>query len=265
MFRKIRILLLLVILLFVALGTWRSDSRLASWSYATRVAIHPIAADDSPVTAQFIRELEPDSFAGIESWLQTEVNRYRQPPPPPVQIRLGAEIKSLPPALPDAPNTLDVMFWSLKLRWWAYRHGDDKNIKPHIQLFVLFHDAKRHPGASLPHSIGMQKGKIGVIHVFASKEQIGQNAVIIAHELLHTFGATDKYDFATLQPLYPQGYAQPERSPLLPQTLAEIMGGRIPISQDRAEIPRDLSVTRIGRQTAEEIGLLTPQANPARQ
>ena len=53
----------------------------------------------------------------------------------------------------------------------------------------------------------MRKGKIGVIHVFANAEQAGQNAVIIAHELLHTFGATDKYDFATLQPLYPQGHA----------------------------------------------------------
>ncbi|MDR0736267.1 MAG: hypothetical protein LBF51_05460 [Zoogloeaceae bacterium] len=258
MFRKIRILILLLILLFVALSTWRSDNRLASWKHVVRIAVYPIAADDSPVTAQFIRELEPASFAVIESWLQAEVKRYRQTQQPPAQIRLGAEIKTLPPSLPDAPNTLEIMLWSLKLRWWAYRQDDEKNIKPHIQLFVLFHDAKRHVDMSLPHSIGMRKGKIGVIHVFASAQQVGQNAVIIAHELLHTFGATDKYDFATLQPIYPQGYAEPERSPLLPQTLAEIMGGRIPLSQERAEIPGNLSVTRIGRMTAEEIGLLTP-------
>ncbi|MDR3159473.1 MAG: hypothetical protein LBU11_10850 [Zoogloeaceae bacterium] len=256
MFRKIRILLLLLILLFVALEDWRSDSRLTSWSYTIRVAIHPITADDSPTAAQFIRELDSASFAAIENWLQGEVKRYRQTQQHPVQIHLGAEIKTLPPNLPDAPNTLDIMLWSLKLRWWAYRQGDDANIKPHIQLFVLFHDAKRHANLSLPHSFGMKKGKIGVIHAFASAEQAGQNAVIIAHELLHIFGATDKYDFATLQPIYPHGYAEPERSPLLPQTLAEIMGGRVLVSRERAEIPRDLSVTRIGRLTAEEIGLL---------
>ncbi|MDR1350267.1 MAG: hypothetical protein LBJ59_05720 [Zoogloeaceae bacterium] len=258
MFRKIRILLLLVVLLFVALGTWRSDSRLASWAYVTRVAVYPVAADDSPTTAQFIRELDAASFAAIENWLQREVKRYRQTQQASVQIRLGAEIKTLPPGLPNAPNTLDIMLWSLKLRWWAYRQEDGENIKPHIQIFVLFHDAKRHVGAALPHSIGMRKGKIGVIHAFASPEQTGQNAVIITHELLHLFGATDKYDFATLQPVYPQGYAEPERLPLLPQTLAEIMGGRIPVSRERAEIPKDLSVTRIGPTTAEEIGLLAP-------
>ena len=39
-----------------------------------------------------------------------------------------------------------------------------------------------------------------------------ENNVIVAHEILHTFGATDKYDPATTQPRYPDGYAEPGRA-----------------------------------------------------
>jgi hypothetical protein len=254
-FRKFRILVLLLILLAVAVQTWRADVRLTSWEYTARVAIYPIAADTSPDTARFIRELNPDSFTDIEDWLQEEVRRYGFNTRDPVKIWLGPEIREMPPTLSQTPNMLNAILWSLKLRWWAYWHDDLEHAPtPHVRLFVLFHDAKRHT-TPLPHSIGMKKGKIGVIHVFANQAQKQQNAVIITHELLHTFGATDKYDLATLQPLYPQGYADPEQFPLLPQTRAEIMGGRIPINREASEIPPNLSKTRIGPATAYEIGL----------
>ena len=46
----------------------------------------------------------------------------------------------------------------------------------------------------LAHSLGLQKGLIGVVNAFASSSQAAENNVVIAHELLHTVGATDKYD-----------------------------------------------------------------------
>lgn len=113
----------------------------------------------------------------------------------------------------------------------------------------------------VPHSTGISKGQIGVIHAFASRQQRRQNSVVIAHELLHTFGATDKYDLATLQPIYPQGYAEPERTPRLPQAMAEIMGGRTPIDTNSSEIPDGLADTLIGPGTAREIGMLRTAAN----
>jgi len=74
------------------------------------------------------------------------------------------------------------------------------------------------------------------------------------HELLHTLGATDKYDLSNNQPLFPDGYAEPELTPLHPQLKAEIMGGRIPLSQLKAIIPSSLAKTVIGPKTANEIG-----------
>jgi hypothetical protein len=146
----------------------------------------------------------------------------------------------------------EAILWSLKMRWWAYRNSNQDKFNPQVRLFVLFHGDQ----TVLPHSVGITQGKIGVIHVFSNPKQARQNAVIIAHELLHTFGATDKYNFATLQPLYPLGYAEPERQPLLPQDKAEIMGGRIPVSHEKSRIPDDLTQTLIGTATAYEIRLL---------
>jgi hypothetical protein len=54
-------------------------------------------------------------------------------------------------------------------------------------------------------------------------------------------------------PAYPDGYADPERMPLFPQLKAEIMGGRIPISETQAIIPNGLKEVSVGSQTAAEI------------
>jgi hypothetical protein len=74
--------------------------------------------------------------------------------------------------------------------------------------------------------------------------------------LLHTLGATDKYDRGSLQPLAPDGLGDPEQQPRYPQDFAEIMAGRIALSPTRAEIPEDLDRVTVGTATAREIGWL---------
>lgn len=254
MFRKIRIFLLLFILATVALGAWRSGNRLTAWEHSIHVALYPVAADDSPATAGYIGQLDADSVAEIGQWIEGESRRYGKGVLQPVVIRVAPPLTVRPPLPPTQPNALDAIVWSLKLRWWAYRHDDIAGPKPQVRLFVLYHDPARSP--ALPHSTGLSKGQLGLIHAFASRPQHRQNAVIIGHELLHVFGASDKYDPANGQPLHPQGYAEPARTPLLPQELAEIMGGRVPLAADRSEIPASLAETLIGPETAREIGLL---------
>jgi hypothetical protein len=78
----------------------------------------------------------------------------------------------------------------------------------------------------------------------------------VAHELLHTLSATDKYDLSNGLPLYPIGYADPTQQPLHPQRRAELMGGRVPVHPNKAEIPRDLNQTTMSELTAREIGWL---------
>jgi hypothetical protein len=143
------------------------------------------------------------------------------------------------------------MLWSLKLRYWAYTHDDYDGPSPDVRMYVVYHDPQE--SSRLQHSLGIQKGLIGVVNAFASRNMTQSNNVVIAHEFLHTVGASDKYDPANNRPLYPQGYAEPGRQPLYPQRRAEIMGGRIPLSQSRSVMPESLSQAAIGEQTALEI------------
>ncbi len=253
MFRKLRILILLLILATVGLGAWRSNSRLTAWEHTIHVGIYPIAADDSPATQNYVRSLDAEALAEVAEWMQEESTRYGKSVLRPISLNVAAPLGELPPLAPERASALDAVTWSLKLRWWASQHDSISGPKPHVRLFVLFHDPERMP--RLPHSTGLSKGQVGVVHAFASRLQRKQNAVVLTHELLHTFGATDKYDPATLQPIFPAGYAEPERTPRLPQRFAEIMGGRTPIDDQQADIPDSLSETLIGPVTAKEIGL----------
>jgi hypothetical protein len=150
-------------------------------------------------------------------------------------------------------GALSAIGWSLRTRYWAWRVPDyPPGPTPDIRLFVLYHDPATSP--SLPHSVGLQKGLFAVVNAFADRRMEGSNDAVIAHEVLHTLGATDKYDLATNQPRHPEGFAQPDRQPLYPQSAAELMGGRIPLSSTESRIPSSLRQVVVGPVTATEIG-----------
>jgi hypothetical protein len=94
---------------------------------------------------------------------------------------------------------------------------------------------------------------IGVVNAVAESDHEGSNNIVIAHELLHTLGATDKYDPATLAPIYPEGYGDPERQPRYPQELTEIMAGRYALDAHTFEMPASLADVVVGEATAREI------------
>lgn len=253
MFRKLRIAILLFILATVTIGAWRSNARATDWQNSIHVTLYPIAADSSPLTRQAVAQARPGDFAPLGEWLEEEVQRHGRPLLQPLSINLAPPLDALPPPFPDGGSSLAIGWWSLHLRWWAWRHDAAPGPRPQIRLFVLYHDPALTP--HLDHSLGLRKGMIGVIKVFAGHNERQRNLVVIAHELLHTLGASDKYDLRTNQPLYPDGYAEPERQPRHPQRFAEIMAGRIALGTDRAEIPEHLGQAVIGPATAAEIGL----------
>ncbi|WP_455217976.1 hypothetical protein [Kaarinaea lacus] len=251
MFRKIRILILLFVLLLVAWGSYLTKLRTTAWDRPLTVAIYPINADGSSVSRRYLDSLTLGTFDGIESFFSDEARRYGLSLTTPVDLVMGPELTELPPEPPRDRNILGVMWWSLKMRFWARGIKSEHGPPSDIQMFVLYHDPKL--SETLPHSLGLQKGLLGVVHVFAASRANGSNNMVIAHELLHTVGATDKYAINTLQPLYPIGYAEPDKKPVLPQDFAEIMAGRIPRSETEAEQPVSLDYVVIGTATALEI------------
>jgi hypothetical protein len=248
--KQVRILLLLLVLLIVAVRAWQDRSGATGWRSPLWVGLFPIPADDSPVTARYVAALGRADFTDIEAFFAAQAPRFGRNIEQPVHIELYPASTRLPPLLERGAGPVGVAWWSLKLRWFA-AHAATGAVAPRIRLFVLYHDPRRLP--ALPDSHGMQKGLVGVVHVFADPELAGSNDVVIAHELLHTLGATDKYALGSGAPIFPQGFADPEAHPLYPQPQAEIMAGRRPLSPTEFEMPASLRDVVVGPMTAAEI------------
>ena len=251
-FRNFRILILLLILFGIAFSMWREKVRIQEWKSTVHVAAFPINADGSAAADAYINGLNAESFAPLDNYMQAESERYGLSLYRPITVTLGPVMRTLPPPLPSEPSLLKNVTWSLKLRWWGWRNTPKASIRPTIRLYLLYFDPKNL--AQVPDSVGLERGRIGIVHLYASRRQTGSNHVVTMHELMHTLGATDKYNFADNQPIFPHGYGEPEKNPRYPQHFAEIMGGRGALSATASRIPISLNETLIGALTAAEIG-----------
>ena len=258
-FRNFRVVFLLFILAFVAIYTQNQRLNTTSWYRAIEVVVYPINGDGSAATEAYINTLSKKHFIDIDNFFIQGAKQYDLTVVRPIVTRLGSVVTTHPPSPPIDRNAIfQVMWWSMKLRYWAYKNTpDSKSNTDRIRLFVLYHQGQ--DNQALEHSLGLQKGLIGIIHAYARPKQTKQNALIMAHEILHTVGASDKYDYRDNQPVYPEGYIKPDKKPLYPQRYCEIMAGRIPISMTQSSMPKDLRFCKVGETTAKEINwVLSP-------
>ena len=247
----VRILLLLLVLLVVAVSSWQSRYRSRSWQSPLYVAIYPIAADDSAATLSYVAALDAGYFKPIDEFFIREAERHRLGEREPVKTRLRSELHARPPQRPATGGVLATAWWSLKLRFWAWRVSGHVNEPEDIRMFVLYHDPALTP--TVPHSLGLAKGLIGVVYAFATPLMNGENNVVIAHEMLHTLGATDKYEPGSDAPHFPDGYGDPQQEPLYPQQTVELMAGRRMVSANKWVQATGLQEVVIGPATAAEI------------
>ena len=253
MWRKFRIIILLLILATALQELWLDKADLA-WRHNLYVAVYPVNADGREEVSAYIRTLSRDDFEPMAEYFAEEAKSYKLGLRHPIEVQLGAVVNELPPEPPSNGSVLSTMLWSLKFRWFAWQHSPEVNVKPDIRLYLLYYDPKT--SSRLGHSTALNKGRIGRVNLFGSSAYAKMNLVVTAHELLHTLSATDKYDLQNDLPSYPEGYAEPDKMPLYPQNFAELMGGRVPISANEADIPKSLRHTLIGEKTAREIGWL---------
>lgn len=253
MWRYLRIFILLLILATAVQQVWLDKADL-KWRHNLYVAVYPVNADDSASVSAYLRTLTADDFEPVAEYFAEEAAQYRLGLRRPIELQLGAQVDDVPPEPPNDGSMLSTIIWSLKFRAFAWSNSPKVNVKPDIRLYLLYHDPATHP--VLSHSTALNKGRIGRVNLFGDSAYAKQNLVITAHELLHTLNATDKYDLSTRLPAYPDGFAEPDKSPLYPQNFAELMGGRVPKSEALAEIPKSLKQTLVGEKTAHEIGWL---------
>jgi hypothetical protein len=253
MFRRLRIAVLLYVLAFVAVAQFLTARRSTSWDAPLWVDVYAVDGDGQSRTRRYIDSLGSTEFTDVETFLTAEAHRHGVRLDQPFRLRIVGEYKGALPPLAAEAGALGTLSWSLRMRWLATRlQWQSSGPTGDILIFAVFHE----PAAevALDRSTALRKGMIAVANLFADQSARGSNQMVLAHELLHTLGASDKYAPATNAPLFPDGYAVPDAKPLLPQAKAELMAGRIPIDARHAEIPTSLRQVVIGRATAHEIG-----------
>ena len=249
MWKNIRVACLLVVLFIVAVNAYRDQHQ--DWNRPINILLHPINADGQGTTQQYIQTLQASDFAEVKQYLENNSQQYRGQSSY-FLVQIGRELHEIPPKMSEQPSILKNIVWSLKFRFYAWQQHQSVDGSPSLTLYLNFYDSKQ--THELKHSTALQRGRIGSVNLFASSKQAAQNNVVLVHELLHGFGAKDKYNLTTGEPMLPIGYAQPNQQPLYPQTQAEIMGGRIPLSAHKSKMPNHLNETVISAATAREIG-----------
>jgi hypothetical protein len=253
MFKRLRIAVLLYVLLFVAAAQLVTARNATDWDAPLWVDIYAVAGDSDPATRRFLDNLSPAEFAAAEAFLGREARRYGVALEQPFKFRIVGEHRAKLPELDAGAGSLGVLGWSLRMRWLATTlRWQADGPSGDIIVFAVFHEPTE--GLALDRSTALAKGLIAVANLFADRSASATNQIVLAHELLHTLRATDKYSSASNAPLYPEGYAAPDARPLLPQVKAELMAGRIPLDERSAQMPSDLREVVIGPVTAREIG-----------
>lgn len=252
-FKQLRVAILLLILFGVGTTALRDERRYSSWRIPVDGVVHPIVAEPRDEILAYVKALDTARFEPVAQLLDREAKRYgRTLDPSAVTITLGPQVHEHPPAVPPNAGVFEAITWSLTFRWWAWRLASKYDLPAaDVRMFLVYHELK--PGLALEHSTAIEKGRIGIVQLFADDRADGPNGVVLAHEILHTLGATDKYDELG-HPSSPDGLADPTREPRYPQERAELMAGSIALTPNESKLPESVDLCVVGSKTAHEIG-----------
>jgi len=255
-FYLIRVSVLLTILLGVLLYAWldvRSRRARIAWERPLQVGLVVVRA--GPVATEATDSLRA-RLPMLQSRLSEAFSRYRSGGVP-VYFQMAGPVDGRRPPAPRGGGVLDAARDSYEM--WRYSREVDRRAglnssATDARIYLIVRepmDAKR----KFVEGFGEQGGRVGVVEVELDDAMVDYALLVAVHELLHTIGATDKYD-ETGQALVPEGLAEPDLQPLYPQRYVEVMARGRPIAPGKEELPGSLDELGIGPSTAREIGLV---------
>jgi hypothetical protein len=258
-FFLIRVSVLLVVLFVVvlyAVRDYRSRSARNDWSHTVDVAVVLVHVDGTAtVDASLIAALQARA-AVLEDRLQAEARRHRRDSLRPFKIRvLGpVDVRDRAPSAASS-GPVDLAKQAVNLERWLADVDPRASIEPDLWDTRIYVSVR--PPASDTRSFvegqSQEGGRIGVVDVELDASMVDLTLFVVAHELMHTLGASDRYDAAG-RTLVPDGLAEPDRVPLYPQRFAEVMGRNRPVSPSSEVVPDSLDELAVGERTAKEIG-----------
>src|SRR5262249_17141144 len=130
MWRRLRIIALLVILAVVALNAYFDRVYSTDWNMPLRVAVYTINGDGSDEADRFLQKIGSDDFIALEGFFAEQASGYGVALEKPVQFTLAGRLRELPPSLDRRSSLPTRVLWSLRTRWWAWRTSDPPGPTP---------------------------------------------------------------------------------------------------------------------------------------
>lgn len=253
-FFRIRVGLLLALLAFTAAWggatAYRRSARL-QWKRPIQVGI-VLLAPDGAVDAEAWRQ----GAARLCDRLAEEMRRHRGPGPVPFEIAVAGPVpwSGTLPFAPASASPIDRTWHALEV-WRTIRRIDAAAGGAvggfDVRVFLLA-DSRGNQEVGFAEGSGAHHGEVAFVRGSAGGD-LTIPLQVVGHELLHTVGATDKYDGAG-HAVEPDGLADPGRVPRYPQDHAEWMVGEVAVGPGRGRLPATLDEMRVGDATAREIG-----------
>ena len=259
-FFHVRVAVLLVVLCGVLVYAWHDvHSRHArkDWDHTLQIAIVVLRlgpVDDNAIVALRGR------IGALDARLAAEKARYLPGAGSNAQKPFAFTVfgpvdvaQPAPMAAGDGIGALIRHSWDLK----RYLHAADQTAAVSPDAFDSRVYVVVRPPANAERTAvegeSEQDGRIGTVGVELDESMADFALIVVAHELLHTLGATDKYD-ATGRTRIPLGLAEPDRVPMFPQRFVEIMARNVALSANEERVPEGLDELSVGAATAREIG-----------
>ena len=159
MFKKIRVVILLSILLFVALGEFLAARRSTSWDDTLWVDVYLVNGDHLDSTQRYVDSIDAKEFAGVAEFFAAEAKRYGIKIEQPFRLNVVGEYHGDVPTPGAHPSLLGTMWWSLEMRWLALElDWQSSGPRPDIVAFAIYHNSAA--SAVLDRSTALRKGLI---------------------------------------------------------------------------------------------------------
>jgi hypothetical protein len=255
-FYYVRLTALMVVFLGVVVWAWndiRERRERNTWVRPLHVGFVLLRAGPvSDDTSDMLRARMTD----LQTHLEQEFQRWRQTTQVPFIFSVYGPLDiSVPPPESYSEKLSDLAYFAYQ-QWRYLRDVDARAHVPRSELDSRIYLVMRPPNTGdlqFVEGQSEQGGRVGVVNVQLDESMVDFALIVAAHELMHTLGASDKYDELG-HVLIPDGLAEPDKVPPFPQQYVEVMARNRPISPELEETPEAIEQVRIGRKTAQEIG-----------
>lgn len=245
------VIVLGLVLLWGGKDVWQRRLR-KQWRGPMRVAL--VLVERAPVPAATLSGLQDRAFE-LERRLGHEFARYGGTFAPFSIVVKGPVTTGTDPPLAGEQNLQGLVRHSFALWRWTRDLDTRANVEwraYEARIYLVLTPAERERPAFVEGE-SEDGGRIGVARADIDEDMIDFALFVSTHELMHTLGASDKYD-ALGRASFPAGYAEPQKSPLFPQRGAEVMARNLPLAPGSERPPETLDELWVGEATAREIG-----------